>query len=599
MSPDNNVQQEIELLEQRFAENSQGLVFAHLADAYRRAGEFAKAEGLILHGLKNHPNYTSAYNVLGRVYLDSERFEEAQEQFSKVLDLDPDNLAALRALADLAERDGRLADARGWYERMLQVDPRSEEAKAGLTALQPEAAGYPSTDAVIPESTEPSEPSVDFGFEPEAERFAMDVEGVEDEGEEVALQPSDARSGWPAFDHDLDAEIDDAFAAAEAGGLSEEGEAAEIGEPPTTEAEAESEPVSELAGAESFDIDFGIMEDWTPGLLDREDNQVAAEPGETAEAGATPETGVGGFFEELDDGFTLELGGKPTAGEVDEFEPAGREAPGEGMVTETMAKLYAEQGLHEDALRVYRQLAEARPDDEDLAARIRELEDQLAEPAPASGGDAEELAELLELTGAGEPVAAEYSSSAQRTNSQGAEDDGFVFEDEAPVAGLEHLDPFAASFEVFAMKEEAPAAPPMEVAEAGEPAEEALEGAGEEVTPEPMVTPTGGEITEEPQVIPTGLEIASDEMADVIPVAIEPQPLAEEMFEEQEEPAAAAPQAEGSTIEEYLATLLAFDPRAAEAEAPEATSGEAPGGPEGAGPDDLEKFQEWLRSLKR
>ena len=89
MSPDNDVQQEIEQLEQRFAENAQGLVFAHLADAYRRAGEFAKAEGLLLHGLKNHPTYTSAYNVLGRVYLESERYADADALLDEALRLDP------------------------------------------------------------------------------------------------------------------------------------------------------------------------------------------------------------------------------------------------------------------------------------------------------------------------------------------------------------------------------------------------------------------------------------------------------------------------------------------------------------------------------
>lgn len=596
MPPDNGVQQEIELLEQRFAENSQGLVFAHLADAYRRAGEFAKAEGLILHGLKNHPNYTSAYNVLGRVYLDSERFEEAQQQFTRVLELDPHNLAALRALADLAERDGRLADARGWYERMLQVDPRSEEAKAGLTALQPEAPGSsaaPTSEEMLPEFAAPPEPSVDFGFEAEAGPFPIDVEAVEEEGEKAVAQPSD----WPAFDQDLDAEIDDAFAAAGAGGLSEEGGAAEIGEPPASEAEVDGGPVSELAERESFEIDFGIMDDWTPAFLDKQGDQLPAEPAQP-DAGATAETGAGGFFEELDDGFTVELGGEPAAEAAEDLEPATREAPGEGMVTETMARLYAQQGLHEEALRVYRQLAEAQPEDESLAARVRELEAQLAASAPATG-DAEELAELLELTGAAAPVAGAHSPGADLPTSQGREDDGFSFEDEAPVAGLEHLDPFAASFEVFALKE-GPAAPLIEAAEAEEPAEEVLEAAGEEVTPEPMVTPTGAEITPEPQVVPTGFEIASDdEVSDVIPIAIEPEPLAEEVFEEQEAPAAAAPRAEDSTIEEYLARLLASDSRAAEVEDPESASGEASGGLEATGPDDLEKFQEWLRSLKR
>ena len=102
MPPDNDVQKEIKQLESRYADHPDGLTFAHLADAYRRAGEYGKAEGLILHGLKNHPNYISAYNVLGRVYVDGERYSDAHEQFSRALELDPQNMIAMRALGELA-----------------------------------------------------------------------------------------------------------------------------------------------------------------------------------------------------------------------------------------------------------------------------------------------------------------------------------------------------------------------------------------------------------------------------------------------------------------------------------------------------------------
>ncbi len=628
MPPDNNVQREIELLEQRFAENSQGLVFAHLADAYRRAGEFGKAEGLILHGLKNHPNYTSAYNVLGRVYLDSERFEEAQQQFTKVLDLDPHNLAALRALADLAERDGRLGDARTWYERMLQVDPRSEEARAGLANLQAEVEVPPEMPAAQPaygDVPEPpgSEPSADFGFEPES--FPIEIEAEGDAGVE-ALQTEDA-GGWP-FEHELDAELDSAFAAATGGGAGEV-EEEEIGPEPAAEPEGVGEPVSEAAGAESMEIDFGIMDDWTPALLDRDEGPAKSE---TEEASAVD------FFEELEDSFTVDLGREEEEEEEEEeregVEPAVHETPGEPVVTETMARLYADQGLYEDALRVYRQLAEARPDDEGVADRIRELEDQLAGRAPDRDEEVEELAELLELTEAGRTVGADADvPSAEPTDLQGGDGDGFRFEDEAPVAGLEHLDPFAASFDVFAMKEPpaAPAAVPaaeereaegfeperfeaerfeaegfepeeFEVEEPAteEPIEEVIGAAGEEVTPEPVPARPEMEIVSEPPIVPADYEVPLADMEDVVQIPVEAEPFAEEALEEPEvEPAAPASQAEDMTIEEYLASLLEAEAREPEEEAPEAAPSEAAGGMEAAGSDDLEKFQEWLRSLKR
>ncbi len=598
MPPDHNVQREIELLEQRFAENSQGLVFAHLADAYRRAGEFGKAEGLILHGLKNHPNYTSAYNVLGRVYLDSQRYEEAQQQFARVLDLDPHNLAALRALADLAERDGRFDDARAWYERMLQIDPRSEEAKAGLAALQPEVEGHPeapvagAADLDVPEPAMPTEPPGDFVFAPEPESFVTEVESGGTETDEGAPDAGDAAVGW-TFDQDLDAEIDSAFASA--GGATEEAETeAEIGWPPT-EPQAEAGPISEAAGAESMEIDFGIMDDWTPALLDGDEAQPTEDQPKAEEA----EAGTGGFFDELDDGFTLDFGAQA---EDEGFEPEAAEPPGEPLVTETMAKLYADQGLHEDALRVYRQLADARPEDESLAARIHELEERLAEPAADREGEAEEISELLKLTEAGSPVGDLDSSSASFTDVQAGDGDGFRFEDEAPHAGLEHLDPFAGSFDVFALKEP-PAEPLVEEPPAEEPAveepiEEYLEATGEEITPEPVPEPAALETAPEPAVV-WEEEISADEFEDVIPVAVEPEPFAAAASDEDEpEAEVPTPETQDATIEEYLASLLEFEspPETPSAEAePRETAGES----EGTGSDDLEKFQEWLRSLKR
>ncbi len=147
MPPDNDVLQEIEQLEHRYAENPDGLVFARLADAYRRTGDFAKAEGLILHGLKTHPTYISGHNVLGRVYLDAERLADAHEQFNKVLELDPQNMIALRALGDLAMNGGRLEDARSWYEKILFIDPRNQDALDGLEMLDSGGAPAEATDA--------------------------------------------------------------------------------------------------------------------------------------------------------------------------------------------------------------------------------------------------------------------------------------------------------------------------------------------------------------------------------------------------------------------------------------------------------------------
>ena len=75
---------------------------------------------------------------------------------------------------------------------------------------------------------------------------------------------------------------------------------------------------------------------------------------------------------------------------------AGGEEPGEGaaepepVVTETMAEVYAKQGLLAEAKQVYRTLLEGRPGDARLEARLAELERESAGGAGGAGGAVEE-----------------------------------------------------------------------------------------------------------------------------------------------------------------------------------------------------------------
>lgn len=68
--------------------------------------------------------------------------------------------------------------------------------------------------------------------------------------------------------------------------------------------------------------------------------------------------------------------------DVREEEPVSWGAPAE-VVTETMAEVYAAQGLTERAVEVYRQLRQLRPEDDRIEARLAELEQAIAMPGPA------------------------------------------------------------------------------------------------------------------------------------------------------------------------------------------------------------------------
>ena len=61
-------------------------------------------------GLEQHPAYLSARVTLGRALLELELVDEARAELDYVIQAAPDNLAAIRALAEIHQRHGDLDD---------------------------------------------------------------------------------------------------------------------------------------------------------------------------------------------------------------------------------------------------------------------------------------------------------------------------------------------------------------------------------------------------------------------------------------------------------------------------------------------------------
>jgi len=96
----------IEELRRRVQLDPASIAFAALAEEYRRAGQFQDAIAACETGLQRHPAYVSARVTLGRSLLELGRFDEARHQLEHVLRAAPENLAAIRALAEIHERVG-------------------------------------------------------------------------------------------------------------------------------------------------------------------------------------------------------------------------------------------------------------------------------------------------------------------------------------------------------------------------------------------------------------------------------------------------------------------------------------------------------------
>jgi HD-GYP domain-containing protein (c-di-GMP phosphodiesterase class II) len=125
---------EISRLELLHAAHPDGLVFPHLADAYRRAGRYSQAEVVLTAGLRRHADYSSAHVVLGRLRLDQGKRDQARAAFERVIQLDPRNQVALAYLGELALEEGRLEEALARF-RTLQRYKQDEALERRIEDL--------------------------------------------------------------------------------------------------------------------------------------------------------------------------------------------------------------------------------------------------------------------------------------------------------------------------------------------------------------------------------------------------------------------------------------------------------------------------------
>ena len=127
---------EIAKLESRWRENPQGLTFAPLAEAYRKMRNIPRALEILGDGLGRHPDYIPASIVLGRCHLDLGDDSQAETAFARVLELDDENVIALKALAEIAERQGRLDEAGTRLMSLLSIDRSNDEARIQLARVE-------------------------------------------------------------------------------------------------------------------------------------------------------------------------------------------------------------------------------------------------------------------------------------------------------------------------------------------------------------------------------------------------------------------------------------------------------------------------------
>ncbi|MBN1982919.1 MAG: hypothetical protein JW795_15415 [Chitinivibrionales bacterium] len=109
--------------EERLKKNPHSLLFSQVADSYRKKGNIDQAIALSVKGLQEHPRYITGRIILGRCYLEQEKFTEATKEFLTICQLDRKNQMAIKMLADIFSKQGSIEKAGNLYSMLAKMDP--------------------------------------------------------------------------------------------------------------------------------------------------------------------------------------------------------------------------------------------------------------------------------------------------------------------------------------------------------------------------------------------------------------------------------------------------------------------------------------------
>jgi tetratricopeptide (TPR) repeat protein len=126
----------IDDLRRRVQKDPASIAFAQLAEEYRRAGQHSDAVEVCRAGLAIHPGYLSARVTLARALIELGELDAARDELQTVLATAPENLSAIRGLAEVHHRRGDLWAALSQYKMALSLapnDPDLEQTVADLT----------------------------------------------------------------------------------------------------------------------------------------------------------------------------------------------------------------------------------------------------------------------------------------------------------------------------------------------------------------------------------------------------------------------------------------------------------------------------------
>ncbi len=155
------------------AKDPRSTVFVQLSETYRQLGMLDDALSIASKGTDTLPRFSDGFAVLGRIQVQRGDIQEARGAYERALELEPRNLAALKGLAALLGKQGETARAAELLRQAAEIKPDDPTVQKLLAAL-PRQAPQPIAKAATSQSASPPRPSV-----PEASSTAAGARGGE------------------------------------------------------------------------------------------------------------------------------------------------------------------------------------------------------------------------------------------------------------------------------------------------------------------------------------------------------------------------------------------------------------------------------------
>ncbi len=173
-------------------------LYLPLAERLLARGEVAEAIRLCEERRTRPGRGVGDHIVLGRCYLADGRIAEARAEFQGALDLDRENVIALKSLAGILSHDGKHADAADLYRAVCRVDPGDLESQTALHQIS--SGEYPEVrpaEVIVDDSGVTWQPIRPEREEDHLPELALGLRTL-DARDAEALRPAAPRAATPA-----------------------------------------------------------------------------------------------------------------------------------------------------------------------------------------------------------------------------------------------------------------------------------------------------------------------------------------------------------------------------------------------------------------